>query len=57
MSDIYNPEQIREVLEKYNIGIQKRDSQFFINGNACLPKFVKHGIVRQFDLEDDDLDM
>lgn len=49
MTEFCTLDQIKQVLLKYDKGYQGKDSEFLSGGNVCLPKFVKHGIVREFD--------
>lgn len=44
-----NSEEVKKILERFAYGYLSKEDEFFLNGNICLPKFNKHGVVRNFD--------
>lgn len=53
MSEFCTLEEIKQVLLKYDKGYQGKDSEFLSGGSLCLPKFIKLGIVRDFEEAED----
>lgn len=47
--EVCSPEDIKTVLARYGLGYLSTESDFFKNGNACLPKFNKHGVIRDYE--------
>lgn len=53
MNEFCTVDQIKNLLSKYDKGYQGNKSEFLSPGSICLPKFVKHGVVREFETEEE----
>ncbi|XP_063710103.1 zinc finger protein 511 [Culicoides brevitarsis] len=49
MTEFCTVEQLKTLLLRYDKGFQGKNSEFLSGSNSCLPKFIKHGIVRDFE--------